>query len=231
MQDPLHDYDDYGEPPEPRISFSLDEGIHLAVSVLVLAVAFSFALTMSAFLPFFSAGGVKWNQILAILPYSAGIVVTAFVLHELAHKVVAQRLHMWAEYRASLPGLGIGLLLSALAGIVIAAPGAVLIFGRADDRDAGYISIVGPLVNLAIGFLAAALYALAPGLDVKIGDLASLFEVVMIVNAILALFNMLPVPPLDGSKVWRWSKPAYVGVILMIAGLFYVYFSGTNFLG
>lgn len=225
MEDPL--YDDYGEPPEPRVSFSLDEGIHLAVSVLVLAVAFSFALTMSSFLPILGSGGVKWDQIIAILPYSVGIVVTAFVLHELAHKIVAQRLHMWAEFRASIPGLGLGLLVSALVGVVLAAPGAVLIFGRADDRDAGHISIVGPLVNLAIGFLAAALYAFAPGLDVQIGDLASLFEVVMIVNAILALFNMLPVPPLDGSKVWRWSKLAYVGVVMGILALFWLYFAGT----
>ena len=29
-------------------------------------------------------------------------------------------------------------------------------------------------------------------------------------NSFLAVFNMVPVPPLDGSKVWAWNKPVYV---------------------
>lgn len=222
MQQPLHDYEDYGEPPEPTISFSLDEWLHLAVSVIVLAVAFSFALSANSFLE----GNVDFEAIIGILPYSVGIVVTAFVLHELAHKIAAQRKHMWAEYRSSFGGLAVGLLLSMGLGVVLAAPGAVYIFGRATNRDSGVISIVGPMVNLVLGFGAILMHAFGPAsMNVEIGSVR-LFEVVALVNAVLALFNMLPVPPLDGSKVWKWSKSAYVGMLALIALLFYAYFVG-----
>ena len=42
------------------------------------------------------------------------------------------------------------------------------------------------------------------------------------VNAVLAGFNMIPVMPLDGAKVWAWNKAAYVGIAAIAIGLFVV---------
>ena len=43
-----------------------------------------------------------------------------------------------------------------------------------------------------------------------IGELA---RFIIVINLILAGFNMIPVQPLDGSKVIAWSKTAYIGII------------------
>lgn len=218
-------YDDHDDHAHTHISFSGTEVFHLVISVLVLSLAFTFALGGMALL-----GGepVDVDEILEILPFAAAIVVSSFVLHELAHKVVAQRRALWAEYRSSYVGLAVGLALSALSGIVLAAPGAVHIYGRATDRDSGVISLVGPLVNLALGFLAYPFAFSSTGEAIKVGAAGNLLELVVFINAALALFNMIPVRPLDGSKIWTWSKTAYFVTIALCAYLFYLYFRGAT---
>jgi Zn-dependent protease len=32
-------------------------------------------------------------------------------------------------------------------------------------------------------------------------------------------FNMIPVPPLDGSKIWKWSIPVYILMWVMIVAM------------
>jgi Zn-dependent protease len=60
------------------------------------------------------------------------------------------------------------------------------------------VSAVGPATNLLLAVLAAAVYRLAP-------DLSALGEQLVVqtvqLNVVLALFNLIPVPPLDGSKI------------------------------
>jgi Zn-dependent protease len=46
-----------------------------------------------------------------------------------------------------------------------------------------------------------------------------MFSVTMYVSIILAFFNMLPIPPLDGSKVLRWNKIVYVAVMAVVFAL------------
>ncbi|MDO5826532.1 MAG: site-2 protease family protein, partial [Methanosphaera sp.] len=38
------------------------------------------------------------------------------------------------------------------------------------------------------------------------------------VNSFLALFNLLPIPPLDGSKVIRWNLPLWL-ITIVISGI------------
>ena len=68
---------------------------------------------------------------------------------------------------------------------------------RNRNRDAALVTIAGPAMNFLIALIAvviaAGLYRVSP----KIIELASL---VAAINVILIIFNLLPFPPLDGSK-------------------------------
>lgn len=212
--------DDDGWEEPPRIFFSLTEVLHLTASVLVLTLAF--ALVMGARK---DALVLDLGDLLTLLPYAAAVVVPAFIFHELAHKFVAQHKDMWAEFRANFIGLFAGLGLTQFTGILLAIPGAVNIVGPATKRDAGVISIVGPLVNLALGYGAILLGAFVR-VDLPIATpYGSFWELVILLNAILAAFNMLPVGPLDGRKVWRWSKLAFFGVWALVAALPLLYYT------
>ena len=79
------------------------------------------------------------------------------------------------------------------------------------------ISAAGPGINLAfaLGFL---------GLLLAVGFRAGFLSIVGLfgfeLNAGLGSFNMLPVPPLDGSKIFRKSVPVALGIALPLWGLF-----------
>lgn len=215
--------DPYGEAwdeERARIHFSLREVLHLLASVVVLTLAFS--LVLGARNNDFS-NLIDVDELVRLLPYSAVAVVPAFILHELAHKVVAQRRDMWAEFRANPIGLVGGLLVTALTGFLFALPGAVEIVGHADKRDAGVISIVGPMVNLGIAGLFMGLDPFFK--DIRVSEFASFFELIVLLNLILAGFNMLPVGPLDGRKVWSWSPLGFAGMWALILGLGFVAFA------
>jgi Zn-dependent protease len=60
------------------------------------------------------------------------------------------------------------------------------------------VSIAGPITNFILAILAALVYRYAPNLS-DIGEVLLLITVR--VNLILGVFNLIPIPPLDGSKV------------------------------
>lgn len=79
-------------------------------------------------------------------------------------------------------------------------------------RDAALIAFAGPLSNavLAIAFAAAMrpLAALALRVDTPLVEaLYAMARLGVIWNVILAWFNLLPIPPLDGSKVLAFFLP------------------------
>jgi Zn-dependent protease len=73
-------------------------------------------------------------------------------------------------------------------------------------RDEGFfvISIAGILVNLLLAFIGASILKFVPSLKLLIlqGNIwASAVIYLINLNVTLAVFNLLPIPPLDGSKV------------------------------
>lgn len=148
------------------------------------------------------AGGVPSIGHVVMALIGVGV---AFIFHELAHKYTAQKYGCWAEYRMWDTGLIIAFFSVIVLGIVFAAPGAVYIspgmYGIT-RRQNGIISVSGAVANLA---LAVVFYAIG-------------FKFGVIINAWLALFNMIPFPPLDGSKVMAWDAKVWFGVI--VASLF-----------
>jgi Zn-dependent protease len=67
-------------------------------------------------------------------------------------------------------------------------------------RDDILVSMAGPASNLAICLVAAVLGGIAMRFAPEIGDLVLR---VLLVNAILIVFNLVPIPPLDGSHVLK----------------------------
>lgn len=145
--------------------------------------------------------------------------VPAIVLHEVSHGVVADRMgdhtarfagrltlnpikHVDPFGTVVLPGL---LLLPHLFG-----RGTNPVFGyakpmpvnpanlRDPDRQMMWIALAGPGTNLVLAVLGALAFRLIGGGG---GYVERFFVIFLLVNVLLAVFNVMPIPPLDGSKV------------------------------
>ena len=189
----------------------------LIISWLTISFAFAWIGTRV-----FSASGA--GEFLSQFVVMLVAVGTGFILHELAHKYVAINYGAHAEFRAWREGLlfALGLAVFTNGSFVFAAPGAVYVLGRnISVRQNGIISLAGPVTNLFI-VLAFAIFTIAfrPA-----GFIAGITLSAMYVNFFLAAFNMIPIFPLDGSKVFVWNKAAWaVTTAVAAAGvLFFPY--------
>ena len=217
--------DGWGEPvqinrrPQSKMSFSDYEKEQLKESIGFLTVAFALALSNGIFVVMNDP-----NILITTLPLAFAAVMTGFLLHELAHKWMAQQYGCWAEYRGNKNGLYFALAMSAF-GFLLAAPGAVMVSGRITEKQNGIIAAVGPITNICIALIALPIYIFTAGLDWPISLLGELARFIIVINLILGGFNMIPVQPLDGSKVIMWSKTAYMGIIAAIFALAMVYWN------
>jgi Zn-dependent protease len=96
--------------------------------------------------------GLSFNHYRHISWQFLVIFISAFLVHELAHKLLAQYYGSWAEFRAQLYGL----VITAISALPIMpfkfiAPGAVMV-GLSDKNKFGRVALVGPLTNLVMGF-------------------------------------------------------------------------------
>jgi Zn-dependent protease len=151
------------------------------------------------------------------------VVGSSFVLHELLHKFTAQHFGFWSEFRVNYGTLAFSILLALFAPIVIAAPGATMIYGPSmTRRQNGIISAAGPLLNLALGGLYLLLLILTPS-----GSLLNYFGYYgFIINVWISAFNLLPIGPLDGRKVLNWGIRQYVAIatVPFLAVIYIVFF-------
>lgn len=165
-------------------------------------------------------------NILAII-LAFPILLYSAILHEIAHGLVADRL---GDPTARLSGrltlnpishidpfmsilLPLFLFISGLPVFGGAKPVPIDPFNfREGKKDIALVALAGPLTNLLLAAAAALLlhgFALIPGTQSSlIGMIAALIlQVAMQINLYLAIFNLLPIPPLDGSKVFALLLP------------------------
>jgi Zn-dependent protease len=194
------------------------------------ALTIGFALVLTG-----GIAGVSSALFLYFLPIAFVAVSCSFVLHELMHKFVAQHFGAAAAFRRSDTGILITLVTS-LFGFLIGLPGATVIYAHYFTREQeGIVSLAGPLTNFAVFavfFIAGSI--LFPNfsqnlLSIPVSSTITLSSYVqamlgftVFISIYLAFFNMLPIFPLDGSKVLRWNKPIYFCVVAVIFVLLYM---------
>jgi len=191
-----------------RPRFSKIEIRDIGIAILVLSV--SFTLIYRGNKGFFSDDYV--TNILCWFGVSLLFVITSFMMHEMGHKFTAQRFGAWSEFRMYPVGLLI-CLISSMFGFLFAMPGAVYINGYITDEQNGRISVAGPAVNIALCAIALVVAILFGGAYSKVG---AILLVLAHLNSFLAVFNLLPIGPLDGSKILKWNAPVY-GVMIGVA--------------
>jgi Zn-dependent protease len=69
------------------------------------------------------------------------------------------------------------------------------------------VAAAGPASNLALAFLAGLLINRLPA-GLMVGALPDVLFALLVINLVLAAFNLLPLPPLDGSRVVAHFLPA-----------------------
>jgi Zn-dependent protease len=163
--------------------------------------------------------GIDFTKALAwIVP-----LVIAITFHEVAHGYVAR---MFGDQTANRQGRislnpirHIDPFGTVLLPMVLALSGAP-VFGYAKPvpvdmrnfkrprRDMMWVAAAGPAMNLLLAVVAMAGFRLAAGADTVAGRFVEAnFLNFVLINVSLAVFNMIPLPPLDGGKVMAGLLP------------------------
>lgn len=143
--------------------------------------------------------------------------LTAIVLHEYAHGKVSTMLGdptPKLQGRLTLNPLKhidpIGLLMLWIFKFGWAKPVQVNPYYYKDPRKGMiYVALAGPLTNIAVAFVGLLSLYIAAALQAY--TLQTVLYYVVIYNVWLAVFNLIPIPPLDGSKVLAGVLPPRYG--------------------
>jgi len=174
------------------------------------------------------------------------ILIYSAILHEIAHGYVAYRLgDPTAKLLGRLtldPRPHIDPIMSIALPLILILSGSPVIFGAAKPvpvdgfnlrdgrKDIAIVSLVGPFTNFLIAVISALVIKLLivlpldPALS---GILNWLLLTIVRINLLLGIFNLIPIPPLDGSKVFALLLPekeaaAYLSVGSI--GIFILFF-------
>ncbi len=181
--------------------------------------------------------------LLTTLLFRAVALLIAAPFHEFAHGYAANRLGDPTARRAGRLTLNplahldpVGTILLMLTGFGWAKP-VPIDPGYFPDWRRGLITVAaaGPIANVVLAILFGLPFKL--GLVAAGSPLARPLFVIVFINAVLAVFNLIPVPPLDGSKIMIGLLPGQLGIayarlqaygVLILIGL--IYFRITDLL-
>ena len=200
----------YGQDPYKKkrpITSSPKELKHMGIAAaLVIGIGYSMFL--------YSFGFGFWSSAAALI--FAVFMTASFLVHEVAHKVAAQKAGLWAEFRLTLWG-SVLTFVSVFLPFKMISPGAMMIGGQPTNaKDMLKISIAGVITNMILSTAFIALVFAAP-----VTEFTLAFAFLAYINAFMALFNLIPFGILDGYKIFMLNKKAWAlaftpSVILVI---------------
>lgn len=157
----------------------------------------------------------------SIISFIQGVVISfpvfifAMVIHEVAHGWVAYKLgDPTAKFsgRLTLNPLShidpLGTILLPIILVILRSP---VVFGWAKPvpinfmrlhnpkKDIVWVGLAGPLANIIFAFILVVLLRLVPIYNFTL--IYGIMKMAILVNLFLAAFNLVPIPPLDGSRV------------------------------
>ncbi len=171
-------------------------------------------------LSLFSMSSAEWISILLTLP----AVIIAITFHEFAHAFAADRLGDTTprnQGRLTLNPLShldpFGFILLMFAHIGWGKPVEINPNNFNTNKSRGFcesmVALAGPLMNFFIAIVACFAYALIPiffphFINTNIGNIVMLLlNLIIIIDIGLGVFNLVPLPPLDGEKIFRNILP------------------------
>jgi Zn-dependent protease len=138
--------------------------------------------------------------------------IVGMILHESAHKYAGRRNGCASMYVATAWGVLVTLA-SGFFPIKLLIPGftSLMCFGRVSREGEFEISSWGPLTNIALAIVTVML--------IYAGIHSIFLQGFLVINVWLAVFNLLPIPPLDGWKMMKidpvkWGVMFAIGIIL-----------------
>ena len=179
------------------VLISFIEILYILVATLVVGYIFTglFKIKTSKDVLDVYTGGFDWKE----FRFACLVAAPGIILHEMAHKFVAMGFGLTAQFYISPFGLAIGIVLKFLGtGFMILAPGYVMISG-ASGIQSMITALSGPLINLALWGLAFCFLKYKTNIP---RNSAIFWTLTSHINKWLFVFNILPIPPLDGAKVW-----------------------------
>lgn len=177
--------------------FTTEEIRNVIITILVATFVFAYNDGSSTFSLFF------WltNFIKVMI-----VVAISYFLHISVQKIVAFGPGYRVEYKLWIYGIIISLLFTILTKgkLYVLMLGGVIVYMIAAHRLGMFrygisstyelvIGAVGPITNVFLAFLAKMLY---------IATASQLFHQIMVINLVIAVYNILPIPPLDGATAF-----------------------------
>lgn len=184
--------------------FSPKELKHIGIAaLLIIGIGFSIGVYGNLSGNFYPQWSLDMMAVFAVL------MTASFLIHEIAHKVMAQKRGLWAEFRLTMWG-AVLTLASVFLPFKMITPGAMMIAGSPDKDGIVKISVAGPITNI---LFSTVLLALAFTLPIP-GVYAIVLLFTAYINSFMAVFNLIPFGVLDGYKIFSMNKAMWAAVFI-----------------